>query len=243
MMNTGLAIIIVNWNSKDYVARCVESIARCTLDINHEIVVIDSGSFDGCGELLGRIAPSARFIQNADNVGFAAANNIAARTSRSEWLLFLNPDTEVSPDAIQQLLDASRSLENAGILGTRLLNTDGTLQTSCVMPFPSLFGLLLNSDYMLRIAPNLHPFQSALSFASSREPTTVDAISGACMLVRRSVFEQIGEFSEDYFMYCEDIDLCRAAVRHGYRNYYVPSAYIVHHGGGSRPCSGAGFRP
>ena len=86
---------------------------------------------------------------------------------------------------------------------------------------------------MLRIAPNLHPFQSALSFASSREPTTVDAISGACMLVRRSVFEQIGEFSEDYFMYCEDIDLCRAAVRHGYRNYYVPSAYIVHHGGGS----------
>ena len=131
----GLAIIIVNWNSKDYVARCVESIARCTLDINHEIVVIDSGSFDGCGELLGRIAPSARFIQNADNVGFAAANNIAARTSRSEWLLFLNPDTEVSPDAIQQLLDASRSLENAGILGTRLLNTDGTLQTSCVMPF------------------------------------------------------------------------------------------------------------
>jgi GT2 family glycosyltransferase len=232
-MSTGLAIIIVNWNSKDYVARCVEAIGHSTLDVGHEIIVIDSGSSDGCGELLRRVAPTARFIQSADNVGFAAANNIAARTSRSEWLLFLNPDTEVTPAAIQQLLAAARSLDNAGILGARLLNTDGTLQTSCVMPFPSLVGLLLDSDLMLRIAPNLHPFQSALSFEESREPARVDAVSGACMLVRRSVFKQIGEFSEDYFMYCEDIDLCHAAVRHGYCNYYVPSAEIIHHGGGS----------
>lgn len=232
-MNTELAIVIVNWNSKDYVARCVESIARSLLDVGHEIIVIDSGSFDGCGELLSRIAPSARFIQSADNVGFAAANNIAARGSRSEWLLFLNPDTEVAPTAIQQLLNAAGLLGKPGILGARLLNTDGTLQTSCVMPFPSLFGLMLNSDLMLRVTPYLHPFQSALSFAASREPAPVDAVSGACMLMRRSVFEQIGEFSEDYFMYCEDIDICHAAVRHGYRNYYVPSAEIVHHGGGS----------
>lgn len=228
-----VSIVIVNWNSKDYLRRCIATIEADTAGIGYEIIVVDSGSFDGCGEMLAATYPDVRFIQSERNIGFARANNLGAASARGEALLFLNPDTEVSGHAIARLHDRLRALPDAGILGCRLLNTDGTLQTSCVQPLPTILNQVFNADILLRLFPKVGLWTSARRFEGVPSAVQVEAISGACMMVRRSVFERLGGYSTDYFMYAEDLDLCHKARAAGFANYYVGAAEVVHHGGGS----------
>jgi GT2 family glycosyltransferase len=228
-----LSIIIVNWNSKDYLAACLASIAAGAAGIAHEIIVVDSGSFDGCGEMLARDFPAVRFIQSPDNLGFARANNLGAAQASGEALLFLNPDTEVRGRAIVQLYRQLQRLPDAGIVGCRLLNSDGTLQTSCVQPLPTISNQVFNADILLRLFPGIGLWTSAQCFEGRQTPVQVEAISGACMLMRREVFNRVQGFSTDYFMYAEDLDLCHKTRAAGFANYYLNAAEIVHHGGGS----------
>jgi GT2 family glycosyltransferase len=228
-----LSIIIINWNSAGYVRKCVASIRRETRDLDYEIIVVDSASYDGCGEMLAREFPGVRFIQCDKNVGFARANNLGFDQSHGDCVLFLNPDTELVGPAINQLHRALMKLEDAGIVGARLLNTDGTLQTSCIQTFPTILNQVLDAEILRRVFPRLPFWGMAPLFVSNEEPAGVQMISGACMMMRRPAFERMGRFSEDYFMYSEDADLCYKSERSGCRNYYVPKAVIVHHGGGS----------
>jgi N-acetylglucosaminyl-diphospho-decaprenol L-rhamnosyltransferase len=228
-----LSIIIVNWNSKDYLARAVAAVKATLGAVDYEIVVIDSGSFDGSAEMLGREHPDVRFIQSASNLGFARANNEAARRSVGEVLLFLNPDTEVRGRAIELLLNALRSLPGAGIVGPKLLNTDGTVQDTCIRAFPTIANQLLDSDLLRTRFPRARLWGKQPLTLSEDRPYHVDAVSGACLMARRSHFEAIGMFSTDYFMYAEDMDLSMKLQRAGLRAYYVPRAIVVHHGGGS----------
>lgn len=228
-----LSIIIVNWNSKEYVRKCLITIAEHQPDIDYEILVIDSGSFDGCGDLLAREFPSVRFIQSQENLGFAKSNNLAVKQSRGTYLLFLNPDTEVTSGAIATLYSAYRGLASAGIVGATLLNSDGTLQTSCIQAFPSLLGELLNSEYLRRRFPRAPLWGMAPLFAAPKQIAPVEMVSGACMLVSRELFNQVHGFSEDFFMYLEDVDLCFKIHKANRINYYIPNAIITHHGGGS----------
>jgi len=228
-----LSVIIVNWNSKDYLARAVATVKETVGKIDHEIVVIDSGSFDGSREMLRRAHPDVRFIQSARNVGFARANNEAARQSVGDILLFLNPDTEVRAHAIELLLQALRSLPDAGIVGPKLLNSDGTVQDTCIRAFPTIANQLLDSDLLRSRFPRARLWGKEPLMLTDERPCEVDAVSGACLMVRRSHFEAIGMFSTDYFMYAEDMDLGLKSRRRGLRTYYVPQAVVVHHGGGS----------
>lgn len=232
-MEMDVSVIIVNWNSKDYLKACIESIQGNTSEISYELIVIDGGSFDGSGEMLSKEYPEVSFIQSEKNVGFAKANNIAFAASRGKNVLFLNPDTEVLGPAVQVLHNSLDSIPGAGIVGARLLNSDRSVQATCVRAFPTILNQLLESDVLRKAFPRASLWGAAPLFSGDTAPSEVDAVSGACLMVRRSVFEEIGSFSEDYFMYSEDIDLCHKAHRFGTKIFYVPTAVAMHHGGGS----------
>jgi GT2 family glycosyltransferase len=228
-----LSIIIVNWNSKNYVRKCLQSVYANTHGLSFEILVVDGASFDGCGEMLANEFPEVKFIQCEQNVGFARANNLGFRHAQGECILFLNPDTELVGPAIQILHSVLMTLNDAGAVGARLWNTDMTLQASCIQAFPTVLNQMLDSDLLRRLFPRARLWGMSPLFSQSMEPSPVEGISGACILTRRSVFEAVGGFSEDFFMYYEDMDYCLKASKIDLKNYYVPSASVVHHGGGS----------
>ncbi len=228
-----LSIIIVNWKSKDYLQKCIASILEWTSGINYEIVVIDSGSYDGCGEMLRQHFPQVRFIQSDRNLGFAKANNAAFLQSSGRYLLFLNPDTELGIPAVNIMYDYMQNLPNAGAVGCKLLNADRTVQTSCIQSFPTIVNQFLDSDFLRKMWPKSALWGNAPLFSAQMKPEEVEAIAGAFIMVKRSIFEQVGFFSEDYFMYAEDMDLCYKIRQAGYTNYYIPNASAIHFGGGS----------
>jgi GT2 family glycosyltransferase len=228
-----LSIIIVNWNSKEYLKKCIASILAETHGIEFEIVVIDSASFDGCGEMLREHYPQVRFIQSQENLGFSRANNLAFQSSTGNYILFLNPDTELRGPAINLLFDQLHKLQAAGAVGCKLLNSDDSIQTSCIQSFPTILNQMLNADALRRLFPRSRLWGTAALFDENDKPSEVDSISGACLIMSRALFEKIGQFSTDYFMYSEDVDLCFKLRQAGMKNYYVPSAVIVHYGGAS----------
>ena len=228
-----LSIIIVNWNSKDLLRQCLGSVFANTSGIAFEIIVIDSASFDGCEKMLADFFPSVRFVQLHKNAGFADANNQAVALAKGYHLLFLNPDTELISPAVNILFDRIRNLPYPGILGGRLLNRDRSIQTSSIKAFPTLLNQLIDFDFLKGMYPRSRIWGMRPLFENVSKPCEVSVISGACMMVCSKVFESVGGFSTDYFMYSEDVDLCYKAKTSGLRNYYVPEAIVVHYGGGS----------
>lgn len=228
-----VSIIIVNWNSVAFLKQCLAGIYRNAVDVVFETIVIDNASFDGCEEVLRLEFPQVRVIQSGKNQGFAKANNVAFSICKGRNILFLNPDTEINIFAIKILLNHIESLPDAGIVGAKLINSDLTIQTSCVQAFPSILNQLLNIDALRNNFPRVGVWGAAALFAKEKTPAEVDAVSGACLMVRRSVFESVGMFSADYFMYSEDIDLCFKVRKAGWKTYYVPNAVVIHHGGTS----------
>ncbi|WP_157271638.1 glycosyltransferase family 2 protein [Azohydromonas aeria] len=228
-----LSIIIVNWNSRDLLADALDSVRDTVRGITYEVIVIDSGSFDGCAEMLEKSYGWVRFIQSATNLGFAKANNEAYRHAQGDVLLFLNPDTKVLGSAIQDMLQALKRRPDAGLVGPKLLNGDGSVQETCIRAFPTLVNQLLDSDFLRRRFPDSRLWGKRELGTVDALPKPVQALSGASLMVSRAVFERVGLFSTDYFMYSEDMDLCLKAARLGFQAYYVPSAVVVHYGGAS----------
>jgi N-acetylglucosaminyl-diphospho-decaprenol L-rhamnosyltransferase len=228
-----LSIIIVNWNSTYFLRKCLASVEAQTRGLKREIVVIDAGSFDGCDRMLREFYPEVRFIQSESNLGFARANNAAFKASQGRSILFLNPDTELAGPAINILYEELQKLPQAGALGGRLLNADRSIQTSCVQAIPTLLNQVLDTEWLRLLWPKSVLWGMAPLYDPTDQPSEVEGISGACVMLKRSVFEQVGLFSEDYFMYAEDLDLCDKLRTAGLRNYYIPAATIIHFGGGS----------
>ena len=236
-----LSIVIVNWNSKEFLRRCLTSIEVGMPDTRYETIVIDSGSFDGCAEMLRSEFARVKFIQSFANIGFARANNVAFRASVGHHVLFLNPDTEVVGSAIDILMRRMRELPNAGAVGCRLLNVDGSVQDTCIQAFPTILSQFLNSRLLRSACPRWAMWGMAALFGENTAAARVEVISGACMLMRRCTFEQVGLFSDDYFMYAEDLDICHKLREAGYSNYFVNEARIFHFGGGSSDQAGSEF--
>lgn len=228
-----VSVLIVNWNSKDYVRQCLTSLFQHCSSVPAEVIVVDGASYDGCAEMLAAEFPSVIYVQCSENVGFARANNLGARTARGSHLLLLNPDTLFSEDSIGIMLQKLETLPNAGAVGCRLLNADRSLQTSCVQAFPTILNQILVSEYLACRFPNWRLWGVAPLYARPPKPAVVEVISGACILVRRSAFANVGGFTESYFMYSEDLDLCFKLRRAGHLVYYVPDTSLVHFGGGS----------
>ena len=233
-----VSIIYVNWNSVDYIAESIRSVHEHTHGTQFEIIVVDNASPSGNVEILKEQFPEIKLIRSAKNLGFAGANNLGYRSSRGEYLLFLNPDTKLLNPAIDVMLKAIQSLPDGGIIGCKLLNSDLSLQTSCIQTFPTILNQVLDTDFLRGRWPKSSLWGIGALYSSNTEPARVEVISGACLMIRRATFEAVSFFSEDYFMYAEDLDLCYKVAQAGYANYYTGAGTVIHYGGkSSEPAS------
>ncbi len=228
-----VSVVIVNWNSRDDLRTCLKSVWAWTHGCPFEVIVVDNASYDGCAEMLQREFPSVLFVQSPRNLGFAGANNLGARRARGLNLLFLNPDTELLEDSVSVLVQRLGTLPGAGAAGCRMLNRDHTLQTSCVQSFPTVLNQVLDSDFLREKFPASSLWGTAAFLSADAGPKQVEVVSGACIALRRSVFDEVGGFTEGYFMYGEDLDLCFKVRRAGYRVLHLPETSVVHYGGSS----------
>jgi len=228
-----LSVVIVNWNSKDFVRKCLASLHQFCRTVSFEVIVVDGASFDGCRQMLAEEFPDTLFVQSHENIGFGRCNNLGAQHARGRCLLFLNPDTELLEDSPRVLMERLASLPQAGAVGCKLLNGNRTLQMSCVQSFPTVWNQVLDSHFLRTKFPHSSLWGMQALYQGNDEPAEVEVISGACMLMTRAVFESVGGFSDCYFMFGEDLDLCCKIRKAGHQVYCVPETRIVHYGGGS----------
>jgi GT2 family glycosyltransferase len=226
-----LSIIIVNWNSAAFVKKCLESVYANSDGLEFEIVVVDNNSRDECQEIVETHFPHVRFVQSEENLGFSGANNLGVRYCRGRNLLFLNPDTEFLGSVVGPLISFLDGTPDAGIVGPKLLNSDLSVQTSCIARFPSIVNQTLDSEVMRRAFPTLPLWGIRPLLHEPAFPVPVEVVVGACLMIKAEVFERLGGFDPHYFMYAEDVDLCFSAHQIGWKTFYVPSACVVHHGG------------
>ena len=223
-----LSAIIVNYNAGPLLRKCVDSLLACPLDI--EIIVVDNASSDASLDGLQDLSQVC-VIRNPANVGFAAACNIGVQASSAPFLLFLNPDCFFQPDAIGPLLASLQSDDRVGIVGGLLVNEDGTEQgggrRAVPTPWRSIvraFGLQRFANRWPKLFYDFHLHKQPLPDG----PIEVEAISGACMLVKRDVMEDVGLWDEGYFLHCEDLDWCMRLRQKGWKILFVPDARISH---------------
>ena len=228
-----LSIIIVNWNSVKFLQKCLASVYDNPPDCGFEILVLDNASYDGSAELLAREFSAVKFIQSEQNLGFAAGNNLACERALGRVLLFLNSDTEIVGTALQDMFSCVESAFEVGAVGPKLLNSDRSIQASCLQSFPSLIGQLVDTAYLRTRFPTWPVWGNRALFEEHEHAVSVDGIVGASLMIRRDVFEEIGGFSTSYFMYVEDMDLCYRLKHSGKTNYYVGTATVIHYGGQS----------
>jgi N-acetylglucosaminyl-diphospho-decaprenol L-rhamnosyltransferase len=240
-VSADLSIIIVNWNGRDLLARCIESVIKHPPSAPYEIVVVDNASTDGSVEWL-RAAHSngwlketnLRLIKNAENVGFGRANNIAFRQTDARMLLLLNSDTEVREGAIDRLVETLKSNENAGGCGPKLLNTDGSVQPSVARNPTTAWEILVTGLKLSYLLPARIRGELLLGmFWDHSRRRKVRMLSGAAILLRREVIDSVGEFDEEFNFYGEDTELCLRIVNSGWELLFEPDALVVHHGGKS----------
>ncbi|WP_434647828.1 glycosyltransferase family 2 protein [Pseudomonas sp. D1-2] len=228
-------VIIVNYNAGNLLRASVRSAFAAGAS---KVIVVDNDSHDDSLMLLARIdaaTGSLQIVRNATNLGFAAACNQGARLSEASNLLFLNPDTELAADAIDRMLQALRSSPGIGMVGGFLCNPDGSEQAGGRRVFPTPRRAFMRAFGLSRLSAL---FPSVLSdFLLHKEPlprvpVAVEAISGACMLVKREAIESVGLWDEDYFLHCEDLDWCMRFHQAGWRVLFVPDARVMHVFGG-----------
>jgi hypothetical protein len=229
MTSPVVSVLIVSWNVRDYLLRCLASLAAGAGALSYEVIVVDNASQDGTVAAVRAQFPTVQVIANSTNRGFTAANNQALAIARGEFLFLLNPDTEVQPGAIAELQRFLVAHPDVGIVGPRLLYPDGSLQSSR-RRFPTLATLFTESTVVQEYLPGLAVFRRyTLADRSPAQPQLVDWVVGAAMLVRRQVYEQIGGLDEGFFMYAEEIDWCRRAQAAGWNVAYDPAAVVIHH--------------
>jgi len=223
-----LSVIIVNWNAKEYLLQCLETIYQTDEVPSREIIVIDNGSQDGSEAEVRKRFPRYKMISNKKNLGFAKATNQGLKESRGKYLLLLNPDTMVKRGAFERFILFMDSRPEAGIAGAQLLNPDGSRQNS-IANFPSLATELLNKSLLRLLFPERFPGKGQ----DYSEPIEVDSVIGAAMMVRREAFEQAGGLDEDYFLFLEETDWCYRMKKAGWKVYHVPQVEICHFQGKS----------
>ena len=223
-----VSVLIVNWNAREFLRPCLASLQMQSA--LHNVILVDNASTDGSVESVRANFPNVHLIASEKNLGFAAGNNRAAQHSRGRYLLLLNPDTTVPPGALAKLVAYADAHPEIGALGPQLQNPDGTPQRSCWRGFPGLSMALTDALYLWKL-PWL-PFAQRSEYRAEelQAPRRVDHLLGACMLIRRAAWEQVGALDENYFLFLEETDWCLRAQRAGWQIVYFPDTHIVHFG-------------
>ncbi len=230
-MAPDLSLIIVTWNSRHDIEKCLQALEKFCIGVAVEIIVCDNASPDGTAEWVAARHPQVRLIRLETNIGFAGANNFAAQKAAGRHLLLLNPDTWVDGDlaaALTHFLDAH---PQAGACAPRLVNPDGSLQLGAMRTLPTLETLFYEQTGLSRLFPRSRRFgRYMMTWWDHNDRREVEQPAGACLAVRREVFAQIRGFDEGYFMYYEDVELCRALRAAGWKIYFLPEARVYHVG-------------
>jgi GT2 family glycosyltransferase len=223
-----LSIIIVNWNTKEFLLPCIRLALEKEQGISTEIIVVDNGSQDRSASEVKKAFAFVHLIENERNLGFAKAVNQGLQKASGRYLVLLNPDTQVKNGAIDRLMSFMDARPDAGIAGAQLLNADGSRQNS-IANFPSLATELLNKRLLRWLFPEKFPGKER----NYPGPIEVDSVIGACIMVRRDAIEQVGLLDEDYFLFLEETDWCFRMKKAGWKVYYVPHAEVYHFQGKS----------
>ncbi len=221
-----VSIIIVSWNVRHLLSRCLESIEKNRPSFPVEVIIVDNGSDDRTPEMIRERFPSVKLIVNSDNRGFAAACNQGIAVAAGEYCFFLNPDTEVSPGAIETLAKTLDDTQNAAIVASKILNSDGAVQKS-IERFPTLLSQLLRFFKLSRFS------KEDLQFNYEGGVQDVEQPMGAALMIRKFVLRELGNFDERFFIWFEEVDLCKRASDRGFRILYQPAAVITHQRGTS----------
>lgn len=231
-----LSILVVSFNTREMTLACLRSLYEETSDPEFEVLVVDNASADSSAPAIAAEFPQLQLIASSENLGFAGANNLAARSARGRRILLLNPDTVVLDEGVSRLFRFAEENPEARVWGGRTLFADGTLNPRSCAGEPTLWGLLCFATGLARIfrkSPRFNP--EGLGGWGRDTVRQVPIISGCFLMVDRALWEELGGFDERYFMYGEDTDLCLRALARGARPLVTPTAQIVHHGGGSEP--------
>ena len=227
-----LSIIIVNWNTRELLLDCLASIYRTVHRSSLEIYVVDNGSTDGSVEAVSRAFPAVTVIANAENLGFAKANNLALKRISGRYAVLLNSDTILKESALDQMVDFMQHHSQAGMCGPQLLNEDGSKQNS-FGGFPTLLKEFMSKHLIRILFPGKYRQAFKYKDAEFNAPAAVDFIVGACMMVRKAAMDKIGMLDEDYFFLYEELDWCYRMKKGGWFVYHLPGAEIYHLGGRS----------
>ena len=238
-----LSIVILNYNTRDHLRRCLTSL-RAALATDYwrsasesggprfEVFVVDNASTDGSAAMAQREFPEFEVLQSPRNGGYAYGNNLALRSCHGRAVLLLNPDTELSPGALESLLGYLDEHPQAAIVGPKILRPDGSLDLACRRTFPTLEVALYRLVGLSRLFPKSPRFaRYNLTYLDPDQPTEVDSVVGACMLVRRQAIEQVGLLDESFFMYGEDLDWSFRMKALGWKVLYFPEVSVLHYKG------------
>jgi len=229
-----ISIVIVNYNVEYFLEQCLNSVFNALKNIKGEVFVVDNNSIDGSVDMVRAKFPNVQLIANKQNSGFSKANNQAINLSQGKYVLLLNPDTVVEEDTFEKIVTFMNQHDDAGGLGVRMIDGKGNFlpESKRGLPTPSvafckIFGLS-------KIFPKSKLFAKYhLGYLSEFETAEIEILSGAFMLIRKSVLDQVGSLDETFFMYGEDIDLSYRILLGGYKNYYFPETRIIHYKGES----------
>lgn len=242
-MGCQLSIVIVSWNTKNLLKKCLESIFARTKTLGFEVIVVDNNSTDGTREQIANSKWPIAFVENEKNLGFAKANNQGIEKSKGEFILLLNPDTEIKNGALEKMVQLMRERPDCGVAGCKILNPDGSLQPS-VRRFPDfLSSTLISLNFHSHCHSHCHShrfnlFARAVDRYLARDfdyskNQEADQVMGAFFMTRREVIEKIGNLDEKFFIWFEEVDFCKRAKEAGFKVMYTPEAEIIHHGAAS----------
>lgn len=231
-----VSVAIVNFNGGPLVTKAVGSVLRSTVPV--EVFVVDNGSSDGSLQSLQALArdePALTVIDAGQNLGFTRASNRALRCARADYVLLLNPDCLVQPDTLERMLRAIANYPEVAMAGCLIRNPDGTEQAGCRRAIPTPWRTVVRVLHLNKLFPNRRRFRTFLLNLEPlpEAPVTVEAISGAFMLVKRAAMEQVGLLDEGYFLHCDDLDWCMRFRAARWQILFVPDVEVVHYKGTS----------
>jgi GT2 family glycosyltransferase len=237
-----VSVVIVSWNARALLRDCLSSVYDQTQGVSFEVIVVDNASSDGSAAMVRRDFSRALVIENAENLGFVAANNQAFEIAKGRYFLLLNSDTIVLDDAIAGTVAYADLHPKGAAFGCKVLNRDRSLQLSCFM-FPSCLNMLFQATYLYKVFPRSRLFgREFLSWWDHEEERRVQAISGCFSLVRKEAVDAVGPMDPIFFFYGDDVDWCRRFAQAGWEVRYFPGARIVHFGGQSTSLMRRSFR-
>ena len=226
-----LSIVIVSYNTKEFLGRCLDSIFESTLK-DLEVIVVDNASKDGSVEEIRKFDSKVKIIENKENVGFSKANNQGVKIVKGKYLLFLNPDTVVNKDTLSTLISFMENTKDAGVVTCKVILPDGNLDDSAHRGFPTPWNAFCYFSGLEKLFPRFKLFAGYhMGWEDFTKTHEINACAGSFMLVRREAGDQIKWWDEDYFFYGEDLDFCIKLKEKGWKIYYYPHVSITHYKG------------